>query len=103
MRRTGCGRRPSAMACTTTSAFTINIAEAYTTFGGRCWILARQDAFATSTHLASVLTDHQGRVIHNVRHVFTTSLGQPWWSLPVRPAERAYQLDPATSCSPRRR
>ncbi|MFD7771650.1 hypothetical protein [Streptomyces sp. NPDC059787] len=63
-----------------------DIAEAYTTFGGRCWILARQFP----------ITDHQGRAIHNVRHVFTTAPGQPWWSLPIRPGERAYRFDPAT-------
>ncbi|MFB7442862.1 hypothetical protein ACFC01_31915 [Streptomyces mirabilis] len=66
--------------------YPLNIAEAYSTFGGRCWILARQ----------TLLTDHQGRTIHNVRHVFTSTPGQPWWSLPVRPGERAYKFDPAT-------
>ncbi|MFF3468227.1 hypothetical protein [Streptomyces sp. NPDC002619] len=28
--------------------------------------------------------------------VFTTTPGQPWWSLPVRPGERAYEFDPDT-------
>ncbi|MFF3406655.1 hypothetical protein ACFYW8_10645 [Streptomyces sp. NPDC002742] len=66
--------------------YPLNIAEAYSTFGGRCWILARQ----------ILLTDHEGRSIHNVRHVFTTSPGQAWWSLPVRPGERAYEFEFAT-------
>ncbi|MER5185149.1 hypothetical protein ABT009_43885 [Streptomyces sp. NPDC002896] len=64
--------------------FPNNIAEAYTTFGGRCWILAR------------TLTDHRGGSLTNVRHVFTRTPGQPWWSLPIRPGERAYQFDPKT-------
>ncbi|MGW3513709.1 hypothetical protein [Streptomyces sp. NPDC000994] len=64
-----------------------DIAEAYTTFGGRCWLLARQ----------TFITDHQGRTIHNVRHVFTDSPGQPWWSLPIRPSKRAYEFDSTTS------
>lgn len=60
-----------------------NINEAYSTFGGRCWILA-QTAF---------LTDHLGNSLRNVRHVFTIDPHQPWWSLPVRPGERAYEFD----------
>ncbi|MGW1801647.1 hypothetical protein ACWCQN_38465 [Streptomyces sp. NPDC001984] len=39
--------------------------------------------------------DHNGRTIRNVRHVFTTTPGQPWWSLPVRPGERAYGREAA--------
>nr|WTB35105.1 hypothetical protein OG781_41680 [Streptomyces sp. NBC_00830] len=31
-----------------------------------------------------------------MRHAAITSPGQPLWSLPIRPGERAYQFDPAT-------
>ncbi|WP_327349616.1 hypothetical protein OG772_20250 [Streptomyces sp. NBC_01321] len=66
--------------------FANNIAEAYSTFGGRCWTLAR----------TTFLTGHEGRSLYNVRHVFTTTPRQPWWSLPVRPGERAYEFDRTT-------
>lgn len=66
--------------------YTADIREAYSTFGGRCWVLAR----------TAFLTDHQGHDLRNVRHVFTIDPHQPWWSLPIRPGERAYEFDHAT-------
>jgi hypothetical protein len=48
------------------------------------------------THIRLWIPTTKAAPLHNVRHVFTTTPGQPWWSLPIRPGERAYQFDPTT-------
>ncbi|MFF3493776.1 hypothetical protein ACFYWS_20755 [Streptomyces sp. NPDC002795] len=53
------------------------LAEAHHTFHGRLWVIARQAG-----------------IKRNTRHLLTTHPTQPWWSIPIRPGERAYQFNP---------
>ncbi|MEU5385974.1 hypothetical protein [Kitasatospora cineracea] len=56
----------------------------YTRFGGPGWAFVRW------------APRREGYAIHNARHILTTHLTYPWWSIPVHPRSPYFRFNPHT-------